>query len=460
MADDTRHTALTFLGGAGAVTGSKFLLTGRDGRVLVDCGLFQGERQLRRLNWEDCVPAPETLDDVVISHCHLDHSGYLPALVRQGYRGPAHATAGTAALGDIVLRDSAKLQEEDAIAAARGGWSRHDVPRPLYTSADAERAIALWSPAAYDTVVEGRGGARLTLTRAGHVLGSASVLVEHGDARVLFSGDLGRRRHPLLRPRAKPPAASTVVIESTYGDRTHPADGHAVLADAVRRTIGRGGSVVVPAFAVDRTELVLLALAELRQAGSIPDAPIYVDSPMALAAMDVYRGRDAAQELLPEAVQRLAALTDVHVARTAEESMALNTPGRPCIIVSSSGMATGGRVIHHLASLLPQARNAVVLTGYQAAGTRGRSLADGEAAVKIRGRYVPVRAEVVVDDGFSVHADAGELMEWLADLPQEPELVYVVHGEREASAALTARIRSELGWPAVTPRLGERVVVG
>lgn len=472
-------SALTFLGAAGSVTGSAFLLEpasrgevnrggdatpggagGQGGRVLVDCGLFQGQRALRRLNWERRIPDPASLDDVVVTHCHLDHCGYLPALVRQGYRGPVHATAGTAALGSIVLRDSARLQQEDAASARLGGWSRHDPPLPLYTEADAEDAIALWSPAAYGSVVAGAGGARMTLSRAGHVLGSASVLVEHASARVLFSGDLGRPTHPVLKPRERPPLATTVVVESTYGDRRHPDEaGHEVLADAVRRTVTRGGSVVIPAFAVDRTELVLQALITMREAGEIPDVPIHVDSPMALAALDVYAGADAGHELLPGAAERLAALPGVHPARSAQESRELNSPRRPCIIVSSSGMASGGRVVHHLAGLLPHPRNTVVLTGYQAVGTRGRDLAEGAPAVKIHGRYVPVRAEVVVDDAFSVHADSDEVMSWLGELPEAPETVYVVHGEEAASAALARRVTDELGWVAVVPRLGERVLV-
>jgi metallo-beta-lactamase family protein len=302
----------------------------------------------------------------------------------------------------------------------------------------------------------------VSLHRAGHVLGSASALVELGDDRVLFSGDLGRPHHPLLLPRAAPPAASTVVIESTYGDREHPpsgSDGHDVLAAAIRRTIGRGGSVLIPAFAVDRTELVLLAIAELRRQGSIPHVPVYVDSPMALAALEVYERPDLASEMRPEALQELRDMKDVRESRTAEESRRLNTPGTPCIIISASGMATGGRVVHHLASMLPHPKNTVVLTGYQAVGTRGRSLLDGASEVKVVGRYVRVRAEVVEDSTFSVHADSDELLGWLDELPETPEAVYVVHGEPEASSALAARVQERLDCAVVVPRMGERVLV-
>ena len=454
-------TTLTFLGAAGTVTGSKFLVADDTARVMVDCGLYQGERRWRRLNWAEPPVDSRHLDDVVVTHAHLDHCGYLPALVRQGYDGPAWATVGTARLASIVLRDSAHLQEEDALHAAAGGWSRHDPPLPLYDVADAERAIGQFRTRPFDERFPLSADGFVTFGRAGHILGASTVLLELGGSSVLFSGDLGRPTHPLLRPRATPPSARSVVLESTYGNRTHPAPdaSHAVLADAVRRTIGRGGSVVIPAFAVDRTELVLLALARLRAAGSIPDVPVYVDSPMALRALEVYEDPATAGELIGNGLGELSVLRNLRAARTADESQSLNNPGTPCIIVSASGMATGGRVVHHLRHLLPQPRNTVVLTGYQAVGTRGRDLLDGAHEVKIMGRYVRVRAEVVADDGFSVHADADELLEWLALMPSPPETVYLVHGEPEARESFAARIRESLDCTVVVPRLGERVVV-
>jgi metallo-beta-lactamase family protein len=451
---------LSFLGAAGTVTGSKFLVEDQGARLMVDCGLYQGERRWRRLNWDEPAVPPDTLDDVVVTHAHLDHCGYLPALVRQGYGGPVWATGGTAQLAAIVLRDSAHLQEEDALHAATGGWSRHDPPLPLYDLADAERAIDQFRAQPYNVPFAVTSAGSVTLGRAGHILGSATALIEVGDSSILFSGDLGRASHPLLRPRAAPPAARTVVLESTYGNRTHPrtSGSHAVLAAAIRRTIARGGSVVIPAFAVDRTELVLLALARLRVAGSIPDVPVYVDSPMALRALEVYSQPDVAAELIGSGLGELSALHNLRTARTAEESKALNNPGRPCIVVSASGMATGGRVVQHLRQLLPNQRNCVVLTGYQAVGTRGRDLLEGAREVKIMGQYVRVRAEVVADDEFSVHADADELLGWLQQMPTPPQTVYLVHGEPDASAALAARVRDALDCAVVTPRLGERVL--
>ena len=455
--------ALTFLGAAGTVTGSKFLVEGEGARLMVDCGLYQGERRWRSLNWEAPPVDPASVDAVALTHAHLDHCGYLPALVRGGFAGPVHATAGTAALAGVILRDSAHLQEEEAEGARRGGWSRHDPPLPLYTVADADEAVAALRPVGDDAAVRvgGAAGATVTFVPAGHILGSSSVLVEIDGASVLFSGDHGRPDHPVLLPRARPPAARTVVVESTYGDRAHPEidRGHRVMADAIRRTVRRGGSVVVPAFAVDRTEIVLLAIADLVESGAIPDVPVWVDSPMALAALDIYRDPANAGEVRPDALERLRRLSGLRTAHSAEESIRLNTPGTPCIIVSASGMATGGRVVHHLRHLLPQARNTVLLTGYQAVGTRGRDLQEGARELKMAGRYVPVRAEVVTLDDFSVHADADELLAWIGEMPHPPESVHVVHGEPGAARALADGIRERFDCAVSVPRLGERVLL-
>lgn len=454
---------LTFLGAVGTVTGSKFLVEHGGRRVLVDCGIYQGDREWRRRNWDPFPLPPADIGDVVLTHCHLDHSGYLPALVRDGFAGPIWMTEGTAALTAIVLRDSAHLNERDAEFATAGGWSKHEVPLPLYRAVDAEKAISQFRTIAYDAQTDLGGGIGVTLVRAGHVLGAASALVTAGTARVLFSGDLGRTTHPVLRPRSAPPAARTVVMESTYGDRTHArAQGrpHAALADAIRRTVERGGSVLVPAFAVDRTELVLKALSDMRRRGDLPVVPVYVDSPMALAALAVYQRPSLRGELRADVSPDLVDLPMVTAARTPEESMALNSPRVPCVIISASGMASGGRVVHHLRHMLPDRRNTVVLTGYQAVGTRGRALLDGATELKMHGQYVPVRAEIVADEEFSVHADADELMAWLREMPEPPHTVYVAHGEQGSSDVLAARIRREIDVTAVVPRLGERVRLG
>ena len=470
-------TAMTFLGGAGTVTGSKTLLAHGGHRVLVDCGLFQGTRDLRRQNWAP-LPFPASgIEAVVLSHAHLDHCGYLPALVRQGFSGRVLCTPGTAELAAIVLRDSARLAEEEARDARSGGWSRHSAPQPLYDEADAERAIDLLEAVPDDHPVEAIPGVVVELPPAGHILGSAMPVVRlecepaagrSDRAVVAFSGDLGRPGHPLLLPPQPPPAADALVVESTYGDRTHPEPSTAGLADVLRRTFARDGVLVIPAFAVDRTEVVLLALADLMRSGAVPTVPVYVDSPMALAALRVYREAlgVGADGLRPGPVADVRAGADpfdpgdLRQARSPEESMRLNAPDGPCVVLSASGMASGGRVVHHLAHLLPNPRTTVLLVGYQAVGTRGRQLADGATEVKIHGRYVPVRADVVVLDEFSVHADADDVLAWLRSAPRAPQACYVVHGEAEASAALATRIRHELDWCAVVPRPGERVLVG
>lgn len=458
-----RAATLTFLGAAGTVTGSRTLL-GLDGReVLVDAGLFQGEKRWRLRNWEPWPRDPTTLTDVVLTHAHLDHCGYLPVLVREGFHGRVWCTEGTRALVEIVLRDAAHLQEADAAYAARAGFSRHRPPLPLYTVADVERTLPLLTTVPFDEDVPVGDDLSVRMTRAGHILGAATVTLRWDGGSVVFSGDLGRAEHPVLRSRDVPPGAPFVVLESTYGDRDHPEpDGppHEELADVVRRTVRRGGSVLIPAFAVDRTEVVLRALSDLWRDGRIPRVPVHVDSPMALAALDVYRDPRFRDELRPELRDGdLVQLPDLHEARSAAESIELNDPRSPCIVISASGMATGGRVLHHLRHMLPDRRHSVVLTGYQAVGTRGRDLAEGARLIKMHGRYVPVRAEVVLVEEFSVHADADELLGWVGALRPVPETVFVNHGEPEAAAALAARIDSELGIVAVAPRHGEVVSV-
>ena len=452
---------LTFLGAVGTVTGSRFLLDTHHTRILVDAGLFQGRVELRRRNWEPFPLRPDSLDAVVLTHAHLDHVGYLPRLVRDGFAGPVLCTPGTASLASIVLRDSAHLQEEDARQANQGGWSRHRPALPLYGTADVGRTLPLIQPVEYGEATGLGADTSLTLQPAGHILGSAVAVLDLDGHRIAFSGDLGREGHPLLLPPTPLPGVDTLVLESTYGDRRHPLADPEVFAAAIRRTAARGGSVLVPAFAVDRTELVILELRRLREEGLIPQLPIFVDSPMALDTLDVYRAalRDRSAELRPERVRALDDLDrlDIHRVRDPAGSERLNSPKLPCIIVSASGMATGGRVVHHLAHQLGDERNCVVLTGYQAAGTRGRALAEGATSLKMHGRYVPVRAEITRIPDFSVHADADELVGWVGSAETLPTTIYVVHGEPPASAALSRRLRDELGVCAVVPHLGERV---
>jgi metallo-beta-lactamase family protein len=455
-------SALTFLGGAGTVTGSKTLLDAGDRRVLVDCGLFQGGHDLRQRNWEELSVAPEHIRTVVLTHAHLDHCGYIPKLCRDGFMGSVLTTHATARLVEVVLLDSAHLLEEEARHAAAHGWSKHPLPRPLYTLEDAQRAVLRLTSVPFDEGVDVEEGIRSTWRPAGHILGSATVLLEVDDGTsILFTGDLGRSGHPLLKPPAPPPAADVVVIESTYGDRSHANRDPARLADAVNRTVARGGSVLIPAFAVDRTEVLLCTLKELVDSGAIPRLPVFIDSPMALRALSIYR--EALDRQDPD-VRTVGDdpfdLTHLQALTTAERSMTVNSPRYPSIVISASGMASGGRVLHHLKHQLPDPRNSIVLVWFQAAGTRGRALQEGARSVKIHGHYVPVRAEVVDLEEYSVHADADEVLTWLGSMPGRPSSCFITHGEPDASAALRDRIEDELGWMAVVPRTGERVLCG
>jgi metallo-beta-lactamase family protein len=442
------------------VTGSRFLVDHERSRVLVDCGLFQGSYDLRRRNWAPLAVSPASLDAVVISHAHLDHTGWLPRLAATGYHGPIYGTPHTLRLTELVLRDAAHLQEEDAEYAAEKGFSKHRNPRPLYDSADAEKAIAQLTPLPYHTATPVAEGVTVTLRRAGHILGSATVELRTTTGAILFSGDLGRPDHPLLLPPESPSDVDTIVVESTYGDRNRGPGNLARLADAMTHTLQHGGSVLIPAFAIDRTEVVLMALRSLMRDGSVPTVPVWVDSPMAAAALAMYEtalAEPQPSELRPQAPGDPLGLGSLRVARTVEESKGLNAPGEPSIIISASGMATGGRVVHHLAGLVPDPRNLIVLAGFQVPGTRGWDLLHGANAIKAHGSYVPVRSAVLGLDDFSSHADADQLVSWLKQAPHEPRACYVVHGEPESAQTLADRVHRELGWCAVAARDGEKV---
>ncbi len=469
MTDTTTRAplALTTLGGVRTVTGSRFLVEVGDRRVLVDAGLFQGLKDLRERNWAAFPVPPRDLDAIVITHAHLDHCGYLPKLVQAGFRGPVFVTYDTGKLMSVVLPDSGRLQEEEARYANRAGYSRHRPALALYTEDDAWTALDRLVPKPFDEEFEPAPGFRARFSPAGHILGSSILrlrLETPGTAPVTitFSGDLGRQQHPLLRPPEPVGDTDWLVVESTYGDREHAEDDSVErLAELIDRTVDRGGKVIIPAFAVDRTEVLLYHLRQLHEAGRLPAVPVYVDSPMALAALSVYRDAidghadDVRDDLHGDGnLFRLPQLDEV---LDAEGSKSVSRMQGPVIVIAGSGMASGGRVVHHLERFLPDPANSVALVGFQAAGTRGRSLMDGADSVKIHGRYVPVRAEICDLSGFSVHADGSELIDWLRTAERAPAGVFVVHGEERASLALRGRIVGELGWNAVVPQDGERL---
>lgn len=457
---------LQFLGATQTVTGSRFLLSSDTSRVLIDVGLFQGTADVRRRNWEEFPVDPKSIDAVVLTHAHLDHCGYLPLLVRQGFDGPVFCTTNTGKLAEIILRDSGRLQEEDAFYARRKGFSKHKVPLPLYTEQDAIEALSHFQTIDFHTPHPVTSEVTVTFHPSGHILGSAFLTCEVLRKRVLFTGDLGRSQHPILVPPDPIPTQKfdAVITESTYGDRIHETPTQ-IFAEAIRSTIARGGSVLIPAFAVDRTEMLLVELRDLLDKGEIPEVPIYVDSPMALASLQLYR--KAVQNAEPDIRADVAAQWHsrdpfdsswLHEMQTVEASKSLKDVKPGHIIVSASGMATGGRVVHHLARMLPNSNNAVVLVGFQAAGTRGRLLEQGDTAVKIHGQWVPVRAQIIKAEKFSAHADGDELVSWLSG-GREPACTFVVHGETGASQAFAQHIEDALGWPVVVPANGQVFVL-
>ena len=450
------RATLRFLGGADTVTGSRFLVETPTARILVDCGMFQGLKVLRQRNRSEFPVPPSSIDAVVLTHAHLDHTGYVPALVRDGFRGPVYATPGTTDLATIMLPDSGYLAEEEARRAARYGYSKHATPRPLYTAADAERSLESFVRVDVNAPQDLGEGLRFTLVPAGHILGAAGVRLEVGGRSVRFTGDLGRQQDPLMHPPRPLEQADVLVTESTYGDRLHPeADPQDILADVVTRTAQRGGVVLIPAFAVGRTETVLYHLSRLLDSARIPDIPVYLNSPMAIDAAAIYQRYPQEHRLDARQLRRMYGLA--RLVRDPEESRELDERGGPMIILSASGMLTGGRILHHVVAYGSDRRNAIVLTGYQAVGTRGSALLGGAESLRVYGADVPIHAEVVSIDGMSAHADADELFSWIAAAPHPPDIVYPVHGERMASDALRARLQRTLGWRARTPEHLERV---
>ena len=438
---------LTSLGAAGTVTGSKHLLEADGRRILVDCGMFQGLKVLRERNWAPLAIPPDSIDAVVLTHAHLDHSGYLPKLVRDGFRGPVYCSSATADLCDILLKDSARIAENDAEYANRRGHTKHKPALPLYTVRDAEAALKQLKPIAFETETSVEGGAKMQLRRAGHILGAATVEFNWQGRGIVFSGDLGRYDDVFMPDPAPVNAADYVVVESTYGDRIHPKnDPMEALGAVVERTVRRGGTVVIPAFAVGRTQVLLYHLWMLKRAGRIQSVPIFLDSPMAINATELLCGHLDDHRFSSETCEQSCAIATY--VRDVEDSKAIVSNPMPKIVIAGSGMATGGRVLHHIKAFGPEAKNTILFAGYQAVGTRGARLLAGETEIKMFGQWIPIRAEIANLPELSAHADAGEIIRWLRGFEKPPRRTFIVHGEPDASDALRVRIERELGWDA------------
>lgn len=453
------EVTIAFLGATETVTGSRFLISSSQSKILVDCGLFQGIKSIQRKNWDPFPVEAKSIDAVVLTHAHLDHCGYLPLLVKQGFNKEIYATAYTNDVAKIILRDSARLQMEDAKYAAKKGYSSHKDPQPLYNQDDAEKAIDHLRARDFRVRHQIATDAFVTFYPSGHILGSSFLVIEVADKKFLFTSDLGRNNHPLLSNPDLPPAIDfdVVVTESTYGDRIHDTTPETFVQE-INDAISRGGSILIPAFAVDRTEVILMALKELIIEKKIPAIPIYVDSPMALSALDLYREaiKNRSAEIREGISDRFANedpfdAGQLHQMASTEESKAINNLETTSIIISASGMATGGRVVHHLANMLPNPKNTVILVGYQAQGSRGRLLEEGAADLKIHGELISVNAHISKVESFSVHADSDELMEWLKKA-KKPRQAFVVHGELQGQEHMQQRLINELGWNAIIPK--------
>ncbi len=444
------NLTLSFLGGAGTVTGSKYLVETPGSRVLLDCGLFQGLKQLRLRNWASLPVQPGTLDAVVLTHAHLDHSGFLPALIKAGYAGRVRCSPPTRDLCDILLPDSGYLQEKDADFANRHGFSKHKPALPLYTQREAERALERIAPADFEMDHPLGAGARFRLQRAGHILGAAIVELFWRETKIVFSGDLGRYDDPVMVDPTQIRGADYLVVESTYGDRRHdrrnPED---ALAEIVSRTVRRGGTVVIPAFAVGRAQSLLFHFERLKSSGRLPNVPIFLDSPMAIDASELLCRYLDDHKLSADQCKTTCAVA--RYVRDVEESKALTANPMPKVIISASGMATGGRVLHHLKRYAPDRNSTILFAGYQAAGTRGAAMTGGIESVKIHGQHIPVRAEIANLSSLSAHADADEILQSLRGFERAPRMTFITHGEPTASDVLRRRIEEELGWTCKVP---------
>lgn len=441
---------LTFLGGVGTVTGSKYLLESNGKRILIDCGLFQGLKELRLRNWTTFPIAPRSIHAVLLTHAHIDHTGYIPLLVKNGFRGHIYATRATIDLCKILLPDSGHIQEEDARRANKYGYTKHEIALPLYTKEEALSSLKYFKPIEFGQSIEIFDDFRATWSRAGHILGASFIQCENNRTRILFSGDIGRLHDPVMKPPVAIESTDYLVIESTYGDRLHELTNPIEkITQVINRTINRGGTIIIPSFAVGRTQSILYYLAKIKELGHIPEIPIYLDSPMAIDATEIMARYPHDHHLTPREYHDTCKIAQY--VNTPEESKWVDSQSFPKIIISASGMATGGRILHHLKVFAPDPRNTIMITGYQAAGTRGATILDGHKEVKIHGEMIPIRSEVANISELSAHADYEEILTWMKNFQSPPKKTFITHGEPKASLAMKEHIEERFGWTCNIP---------
>lgn len=452
-----KSVTLQFFGAAGTVTGSKFLIRAAGQRILIDCGLFQGLKKLRLLNWKSLPVHPSAIDTVLLTHGHLDHCGYLPKLVKDGFKGMIRATAPTLEVSRIILEDSAKIQEEDAEMANRKGFSKHREAEPLYTLHDVSKTIPLFHEEPLDTWVELCEGIEYRFRYNGHIIGATFIEMNIYGRRFVFSGDIGRENDPLLRDPSRPDRADVLFIESTYGDRLHPTDSDARLTEIIQRAAERKGTVIIPSFAVERTQLLMYKLWQLRKNKAIPEIPVYTDSPMASKILDIF-GHNRDWHKLPADEYYAMCRVSTSVSSYAD-SLKLLEDNNAKIVIAASGMGTGGRVLSYFQKYLSDQNATILLVGYQAEGTRGRQLLDGAPEIKLRGNYYPVYAKVESLQGLSAHADQRELLDWVCCIREKPQHIFIVHGEEQAADAFRVKLKHVYGWDADIPELDQEVTL-